>query len=297
MKIMTAALLAVFALAQESPPSITYGSTRESKAWIKLPDGVSVAVDEGITWKGVTVYLSLTDELVAVDEKTKETLWAKDVGAFWSRVTFVETSRAGGKFWAVELRPGPGETEGKDLRQLHDLRTGEIFRSGEDKPAGVKIEPRMHWSGSESRIAKGFAAIVSTQENWEKLRGRMFEGTGFSDMGKYHKPDFSKEILLVISDGDSSNCRGIGVDSVYRDDKRILIRLVRQSFQTIGEGVPGRPFGVFVLPRKDGEIIHLERNVQRYIGGPPIWKDAGKLERPKDPAKELDGVPEPDRLK
>ncbi|HEU4338603.1 MAG TPA: hypothetical protein VFS19_00925, partial [Planctomycetota bacterium] len=68
MKSMTAAALAAFALAvtpqsQEagkSPPSITYGASRESKSWIKTPDGTSVAVDEGISWKGVTIYLSLT---------------------------------------------------------------------------------------------------------------------------------------------------------------------------------------------------------------------------------------------
>ncbi|HZN63653.1 MAG TPA: hypothetical protein VFC90_14720, partial [Planctomycetota bacterium] len=72
MKIATLALLAAFAQAQEaeSPPSITYGSMRESKAWIKTPAGTSVAVDDGITWKGVTVYLSLTQDLVAVDSKT-----------------------------------------------------------------------------------------------------------------------------------------------------------------------------------------------------------------------------------
>jgi hypothetical protein len=277
---------------EKKPPSITYPSTRESKAWIKLPDGVSVAVDDGITWKGVTVYLSLTGELVAVDEKSKATLWAKFVGAFWNRITFFEISRGGGRFWAIELRPEPGETEGKDLRQLHDMGSGEIFMSAEEKPTGEKIAPRMHWSGAESRIAKRFAAVVSTQENFERLRERLLGDK--SDIGKYHKPDFAKELVLFVSDGDSSNCSGISADSVYRDDKRLLVRLHRQTFQTIGDGVRGRPYGIFILPRKDGEAILFERNVQRYIGGPPIWKEAGKVVRPGDPTKELDGVPAPE---
>lgn len=303
MKPMIVTALAAFCLAaapqaqeaEKKPPSITYGSRRESKAWVKKPDGVSVAVDDGITWKGVTVYLSLTGDLVAVDEKSKETLWAKSVGAFWNRVTFFETSRAGGRFWAVELRPGPGETEGKDLVQLHDRRTGEIFRTSEEKPGGVKIELRKVKSGSPSRIAKAFTVIVSTQENWHELRRRMFAHP--VGLGGDVEPDFDKEILLVVSDGDTSNCRGIGAESVHRDDKRILLRLQRETYQTIGEGKRERPYGLFILPRKDGESIHFERNVQRFIGGPPIWKEAGKLERPKDSAKELDGVPEHEPMK
>lgn len=299
MKIMILALLAAFAPAQEveNPPSIMYGSKRESKAWIKTPAGTSVAIDDGITWKGVTVYLSLTQDLVAVESKTGATLWAKNVGAFWNCITFVEISRAGGRSWAIELRPGPGEIEGKDKVQRHNMRTGEVLPSGEEKPAGVEIKPRKAWSGSVSRIAKGFTAVVSTQENWSTLGDRLFAGTGFSDMGKYHKPDFTKEIVVVISDGDSGNCDGIGVESAYRDDKRILVRLVHHTYQTDGEASRVRPFGIFVLPRKDGEAIHLEKNIQRYIGGPPIWKEVGKLERPKDPAKELEGVPDSEPMK
>ncbi|HKS17134.1 MAG TPA: hypothetical protein VJU16_07460, partial [Planctomycetota bacterium] len=125
----------------------------------------------------------------------------------------------------------------------------------------------------------------------------LFEGTGFADMGKYHKPDFTKEIVVVISDGDAWNCDGIGVESAFRDDKRILVRLVHRMCQTEGEGNRVRPFGIFVLPRKDGEAIHFERNVQRYIGGPPIWKEIGRLERPRDPAKELEGVPDSEPVK
>ena len=291
------ALLVLIALIQDPtsrPPSITYGSTRESKAWITMPDGVAAAVDDGISWKGVTVYLSLSNDLIAVDDATKKTLWAKSVGAFWNRMTFVETSRAGGKFWAVELRPGPRETEGKELRQLHDLMTGEVMKSPEDKPAGAKIDAPLVGSGSQSRIAKGFAVVVSTPENWEKLRDRWLKGTDGADLGKQHKPDFSKEIVLVVSDGETWNCRGLRAESVWRDDKRILVRLLHETYMSKGEGDRVRPYGIFRLPRKEGETVHIERNVQDYVGGPPIWKEAWKLALPKDSSKELDGVPASD---
>lgn len=288
-----AILAAVLMLqAQEQPPSITYGSSRESKAWIRKPDGVSVAVDDGITWKGVTVYLSLTDDLVAVDAATKETLWAKSVGAFWSRVTFVE---AGDKSWAVELRPGPRETEGKDLVQRHDLKTGEVLKDPKDKPpSGTQVKPRHSWSGAESRVAKGFAAAVTTRENFEKLRERLLGGTPGEDIGKHHKLDFAKEFVLVVSEGRSANCDGIHIESAWRDEKRLLVRLTHRTFQTIGDGVPTRPWGVFILPRQDGEVVVLEENTQPYIGGPPIWKETRRFERAKDPAKELEGIPDPE---
>jgi hypothetical protein len=293
-------LLVLLAPIQEPtsrPPSITYGSTRESKAWITKPDGTAVAVDDGITWKGVTVYLSLTGDLIAIDDKTKKTLWAHDVGAFWNRLTFVEISRAGGKSWAVQLRPGLDEPEGKDLVQLHDMGSGEIMMRAEDKPAGAKIETVLAGSGSHSRIAGGFAAVVSTPENWDQLRDRLLKGADGADIGKHHKPDFSKEIVLVVSDGETWNCRGLRAESVWRDDKRILVRLLHETYMTKGEGHRERPYGIFRLPRKEGEAVHVERNVQPYVGGPPIWKEAWKLERPKDPAKELDSVPKPDALK
>ena len=89
------------------PPSIEYGGNRESSTWVETPIG-KVAVDKGVEWQGIKVYLSLTFDLVAVDVKTGKTLWSQMVGAFWTRVGFklVEVG-PGKKTWAVELKRRP----------------------------------------------------------------------------------------------------------------------------------------------------------------------------------------------
>jgi hypothetical protein len=84
---------------------------------------------------------------------------------------------------------------------------------------------------------------------------------------------------------------------VWRDDMRLVVRLNHFTFQSMGEGKRTRPYGIFVLPRRDGEAIHIERNVQRYIGGPPIWKEVWKIERPKESARELESLPEGEKRK
>jgi hypothetical protein len=102
--------------------------------------------------------------------------------------------------------------------------------------------------------------------------------------------DFAKEVLLVISSGDSTNCRGIGCAEAYEDEKRVLIRLQHQTFQTAGRGVATRPYGIFILPRREKSYV-IEANRQSYIGGPPIWTESFQLAKLPDPARELEDLP------
>src|SRR5262245_60404901 len=105
-------VLAAASAAQDTRPSISYGGTRQSKAWIEVGK-VSHAVDEGVAWKGVKVYLSLTWNLIGVDEATGKALWEQSVGAFWNEIGFAEVETAPGvKTWAVELRPGRAGEDG-----------------------------------------------------------------------------------------------------------------------------------------------------------------------------------------
>src|SRR5262245_38191479 len=119
------------------PPSISYGGSRTSTGRIEIADG-SVFVDEGVAWKGVKVYLSLDWRLVAVDEASGKALWAQNVGAFWNGFGFKEVETAPGtKTWAVELRPDPTAHDGADLRQYHDLKTGERVAARDEQPKGT----------------------------------------------------------------------------------------------------------------------------------------------------------------
>lgn len=273
------------------PPPITYPGSRSSQTRILKPDGTRVAVGKGVAWRGVKVYLSLLWDVVGVDLKTGKTLYAKHVGAFWNAFGFKEVTLAHGKqVWAVELRPGPRARQGKERRQYHDLRTGKkLDVPGQTKaPSGTAFQPSAVWSGAHARIAKPFHVIVSTAANWKTLLQRMFAG---KPPEAFRAVDFDKSVVLVVSSGDSWNCRGISVAEAYEDDLRILLRTERHTFQTIGGGQQARPYGVIVLPRRPGKAYVVERNRQGLIGGPALWTESWRLARLGKPETELDALP------
>ncbi len=275
----------------EGPPSITYGASRTSGTWIETPGGTRVAVGRGVEWKGVKVYLSLLWDLVAVDTKTKKTLYAVNVGAFWNGLGFKQvTQRGGTRVWAVELRPGPRTRAGKDRRQYHDLRSGKrLDVPGLVKgPSGKAFTPRAVWSGKHSRVPKPFHAVVSTAANWTKLTAHMF---GTKVPKPFGKVDFETEVVLVVSAGNGWNCNGIGLSAAFEDARRLLVRTQRQSFQTIDGGEKVRPYGVFVLPKRAAKAYVVERNRQNLIGGPALWTESFRLARLLPPAKALAGLP------
>jgi hypothetical protein len=119
----------------------------------------------------------------------------------------------------------------------------------------------------------------------------MFQGLDKVDAPEAKDIDFTKEIVLVIANGRSTNTLGVEIEEAFENDTRVLIRLQRRTVQTLGGALSTKPYGVFVLPRSEKKAYILEGNQQRYIGGPPIWKEQFRFEKIGDPAKELDGLP------
>jgi hypothetical protein len=270
----------VASFAQDTPPSITYGGSRTSKSRIELPKG-QVAVDDGVAWQGVKVWLSLTWDLIATDEATGKMLWFHDVGAFWNEIGFKEIETSPGVMtWTVELRPGPRAGDEHDLRRYHELKTGKLLRGFEDTPAGKMLDGKPQWSGRWSALAKPLRRLVGSEADWKaSIIEPMFTGT--TDAPRFGAIDFEKSVVLVIANGDSWNCNGLDA-TAWEDDRRILVRLHAQSFQTSGPDGGGqrvRPFGIFVLPRRDPlKPVIVQRNEQGLIGGPAIWKELCRFE-------------------
>jgi len=262
------------------PPSIDHGGSRTSKTWITTPQGTRVAVGKGLSFRGVKVYLSLLWDVVGVDEKTGKTLYATNVGAFWNAFGFKEITVSGTKTWAVELRPGARARAGKDKRQFHDLRTGaKLVPDGQTKPdLGAALKPSVVYHGAMSRVAQPVHFLVSTQANWDLLRMRMF---GPKPKQAFAAIDFDKNMLVLTSSGDGWNCDGISIEAAFENTDRVLIRTRRHTFQTSGGGKQTRPYGVFVLPRRPGKTVVLERKVNsrafRLRRLRPIWAGVGRL--------------------
>ncbi|MBI4231084.1 MAG: hypothetical protein HY608_09650, partial [Planctomycetes bacterium] len=267
--------------ARREPPSLRYGARRESRLWIEAPGGVSHGVDEGIEWEGIRVYLAMMGELLAVDAGTGRCLWSRDVGSFWTGIRIVEVTGAdGAPRWAVELAPNPGRG-GADLRQVHDLRDGTVIPPSDGTiPSGEALEPRS-WQGSESNVAEPVRELVTSAEAWAILRHRLFDGVADASAPAVADVDFAKEVVLIVSDGDRTNCAGIGVSVAWEEEGRILLRVAHATFQTWGEVNGGaqslRPYGIFVLPRRAGKVYVVEVNVQSYLNSPPIWREVCRL--------------------
>ena len=276
----------------KKPPSITYGPSRTSSNWVDTGKG-RVAVDDGIEWNGVRVYLSLTWDLVAVDARSGKTLWTQNVSAFWNGLAIKQTdSEAGKKTWVVELRTTSRDAGG-NLTESYDLQTGKKLPGAVEKGLGMPLKPRAVFGGDKSSIAKGFTLFATTPANWEKVRGQLFAGIDSAKAPAAKDVDFTKEVVLVVSSGNSTNCSGIGAAEAFEDDKRILLRLQYHTFQTAGPdggAQATRPYGIFILPRSEKAYV-IERNRQRYIGGPPLWSETFRIEKLGDPAKELADLP------
>jgi hypothetical protein len=283
------------------PPSIEYGGSRESSTWVETPIG-KVAVDKGVEWQGIKVYLSLTFDLVAVDAKTGKTLWSEMVGMFWTRVGFklVEVS-PGKKTWAVELKPARRDNHKIDAVQYHDLRTGKKLDIPGlvPKASGRPFKPRAEWSGATCAVGKPFQSLISTAEVWEKLKARVFVGSEFGKISFMRSPEKSNplgvenEVVLIVSAGDTWNSRGIAWAESYEDEKRVLLRVRHEHYQTMGGADAVRPWGVFVLPRRQ-KAYEVEIDVHEYIGQPPVWKKIFRAATLSDPAKQMEQVPASD---
>jgi hypothetical protein len=258
------------------PPSVTCEGSREFREWVALPDGSKVAVDRGVEWEGVKVYLSLLENLVAIDGASGRTLWSHWVSSFYNRLTIrLEDGRP-----LVEIsssrEDGPAE--------WYRLRTGEKILAPADTPSGTAVLPLPQWRGRWSKIVRPIALTASTEENWNRVRAAMFDG--IENAPRFEPVDFAKQVVLVVSDGTGWNCGGIAGDA-WDDGSKVTVRLKHEFFQTFGGNTDVRAFGIFVLPRSERRTLLVQRNDQMYIGGPPIWKDWTSLVIPPDSSLEL----------
>jgi len=251
-------------------PSHTYPGSRSSTDWVSMPNGIRVAVDEGISYRGTTIYLSLTHHLVGVNDETGETRWGVDVSAYWNRVAVVHTDGAPGvKVWAVELtRTDDPEAVGR--RALFDLRSGgRIETNDAPKPTGDALSPR-EVTGDDLVVEEPFDRLVGSSEEWSALVAETLGEKRITALGPI---DFATEQVYVLASGRRINHRGWRIIDAYEDGERQLLRIDRVTFQTMGGGEALHPWFAVVIPRSFDKTLIVEADVQGMIRGPRIWKE------------------------
>lgn len=159
-------------------------SRRVSKDWI-LKDGVRIPVDDGIQWDGVTVYLSMMFDVLAVDADQKiqwEVPWRK-TDPIWSTVSIVQWIHGDQTRTAVELFNANRNT-GALHYQYHDLKTGEKLASPkpparEPTPNEMRADlPRVHIDNQENgQVKRAYINSIGR----EKTATRILEDLGRLD--------------------------------------------------------------------------------------------------------------------
>ncbi|HTE05288.1 MAG TPA: hypothetical protein VK824_03755 [Planctomycetota bacterium] len=84
--------------------------------------------------------------------------------------------------------------------------------------------------------------------------------------------DFTRCMILAAFEGRTQQSWGYRLDSAERVGSAVVLRITPVHFQTSGEApsLDVNPFGIFVLPRHEGEVIVLENVAER---GLPRWEE------------------------
>ena len=262
--------------------ALVYGKgTRSSDRWVDGPHEAQVAVDVGLTGYGVTAYLSLTWDLVVVDPKTEKTRWARSVGAFWNRLSFVAArDDVLGKDLKL-LRLGGPENHARYFTLRGEerwvIREGNALKACRKKPEetpGRPVTAAKTWLGPESGIHEAGARRIQDPEAFTKLWTEHAPGKAAPEV------DFTRHMVVALFAGKSGNNNGARLIAAYEKDGALNLRCRWAYYQTMAEvGPDGKwiepppihPFGIFVLPRTDSPV-HLWIDRQGMIGGPPLWK-------------------------
>lgn len=160
--------------------------------------------------------------------------------------------------------------------------TSSLTDSGEEMAAD---RPLVTLWGADSTIDEVRYERVTSAERWRALylehmglepepdhpdwAWRHYNPHGLPDV------DFERCMVIAVFKGDGWNNAGVTIESIDEDEQRVLVRYRDHFYQTEGPDGGGQrvaPYGIFIVPRSEKEVI-LEEMVQNMQGEPPTWKE------------------------
>jgi len=252
---------------------VSFGSRRSSKHWVQTGQGVLVAVDDGLQYDGTNLYLSLTGDLVAVDQKTRTTKWSTGTGGHWNQMAIqsVEPTDDQSKPRIVVALKSAGGDDAVASVVRYDFKTGSRLEEDVALPEGKFIEPIAQFMGDDCGCDEPIAQLITDRQAWLELRKKYF-GSVANELPRDDLFDDGKQVVLVLSEGSTTNCRGVKAQEILQGEAGMVVRLQKQTYQSLGDTPTVRPYGIIVLPRADGNQYVIEENQQSFKGGPPVWK-------------------------
>ena len=141
-------------------------------------------------------------------------------------------------------------------------------------------------SGADSEIPEPTYVRITTKEAFQSLYLRHLgkDPAQFdAHYNEYQVPtiDFDRCMVVAVFQGNTWNTANLYVREVHDERARLVVRFDRHSYQTFGFGSDGggkrvTPFGFFVMPRSEKEIV-LEENVRQYLNEGPRWQECARL--------------------
>jgi len=145
-------------------------------------------------------------------------------------------------------------------------------------------------TGANSAIREPRVELVSAPEEWARLwlehRGSPPVERYDSFLNKAGLPvvDFATHVVVAVFVGETANIAGLRVEGEASDAgaaaaDHTTLRYASNSYQTLGEAEPARPFGFFVLPSGDRPLVVEE---QLYsMTGPSRVEARARFEPPR----------------
>ena len=145
-------------------------------------------------------------------------------------------------------------------------------------------KPYLTLAGASSKIEEPTIARVTTAKEFQDLDLRHL-GADPARFDEFYNPhgvpviDFERCMVLAVFKGNTWNVAGVYVESVLDEGARRVVRVRRRGYQTAGPDGGGKratPYGIFVLPRSNKELV-VEEDVRTLKNEPPKWNEIARF--------------------
>jgi hypothetical protein len=163
-----------------------------------------------------------------------------------------------------------------------------------EEPPGRVVKACVAITGPDSHVATPQYHRIASNESWtriwqehmgqswqqrkERIQQRRADADDLREPLALPTIDFDNYMVIGIFQGEGRNCTGLTAVSISEDDRRIVFRYTKESYQTFGPAGSGgggdkvTAYGLFVLPRSAKPVV-VEENAQNILGEPPVWKE------------------------
>ncbi len=149
----------------------------------------------------------------------------------------------------------------------------------QERNGKVAVKPLVTLHGENSKIAEPRFVRITSEKDWQALWYEHKNGSpdcqhfDYTDM----EIDFEKMMVVAVFGGKVGMTSGYPFDSGFEDRKRIILRICTLGYQLLNPDAKAverafrsQPWGIYVFPRSDKEIV-LERDDRRLLTQPPKW--------------------------